>query len=67
MIPGAWATWNSEIPGPIHDWAPHFQEPRLGDADDGKGVWEARIPVPRSARPILGEKAEIALTVSARR
>ena len=62
--PQAWATWNSEIPGPIRDWEPSGQP--LGDADVATGVWKGRIGIPPTARPILGPHAEVVLTVTTR-
>lgn len=65
LVPAqAWATWNSMIPGAIRDWQPDGEP--LGDTDPATGTWRGRIPVPPSARPILGLDAEITLTVTSR-
>ena len=62
--PRAWATWNSVIPGAIRDWEP--DGPPMGDADDSTGVWCTEVPLPATARPILGRRARLRLTVTAR-
>ncbi|HSK26909.1 MAG TPA: hypothetical protein VK894_08380, partial [Jiangellales bacterium] len=60
--PRAWATWNSVIPGAIRDWQPEGEP--LADTDATPGVWRGRVRVPPPARPILGEHAEVVLTVT---
>lgn len=60
--PRAWATWNSEIPGAIRYWQP-TDEP-LPDHDRAPGVWRGLVPLPPTARPILGPDARLRLTVT---
>ena len=60
-LPRAWATWNSVIPGAIRDWNPDGAP--LADTDPAPGTWRAKVPVPETARPILGNSAAIQLTV----
>jgi pimeloyl-ACP methyl ester carboxylesterase len=62
--PRAWATWNSTIRGPVRDWTPEGDP--LADIEPTPGLWRGRIPVPDTARPILGEKAALMLTVTGR-
>ncbi|CCH86656.1 Conserved protein of unknown function [Modestobacter italicus] len=62
--PRAWATWNSQIPGAIRDWEP--AGPPIGDADGTTGVWCTEVPLPATARPVLGPRARVRLTVTAR-
>jgi len=64
VSPRAWATWNSTIRGPIRDWTPSGDP--LADLESAPGLWKGRIPLPDTARPILGEKAAVALTVIGR-
>jgi len=62
--PRARATWNSLIPGALRDWQP--DGPPLADLDLTPGRWRGRIPVPDTAKPILGPDAAVVLTVSGR-
>ena len=62
--PKAYATWNSIIPGALRDWQPDGDP--LPDLAEARGVWRGRIPVPATARPILGENAAIVITVRGR-
>ncbi|WKX73809.1 triacylglycerol lipase [Streptomyces sp. XD-27] len=62
--PGVWAAWNSAIPGAIRDHEPGGTA--LGDEDPASGVWRAHIPLPDTARPILGDQARIRLVVTPR-
>lgn len=55
----AWAKWNSEIPGPLRDYAPSGDP--LSDQNPETGDWERRIPLPANARSFLGEKAAVLL------
>jgi pimeloyl-ACP methyl ester carboxylesterase len=59
---GVWATWNSEIPGTIREHRPGGEP--IGDEDQSGGVWVAHLAFPDSARPILGDRARIRLTVT---
>jgi hypothetical protein len=61
-LPRAWATWNSVIPGAIREWQPEGDP--LPDTDPASGTWRGSVRVPHSARPILGEDAEVVLTVT---
>jgi hypothetical protein len=60
-FPRAYATWNSVIPGALRDWQPGGDP--LPDLVNAPGVWRGRVPVPATARPILGRNAAIVLTV----
>ncbi|MFD6274769.1 alpha/beta fold hydrolase [Streptomyces sp. NPDC060209] len=60
--PGIWAAWNSTIPGAIRDL--DLSGDPLSDEDPRGGMWIAHIPVPQSAWPILGEGANVRLSVS---
>jgi hypothetical protein len=60
----AWAKWNSEIPGPLRDYAPSGDP--LSDQNPKTGEWESRIPLPENARGFLGQEAAILLAARAR-
>lgn len=60
--PGIWAAWNSTIPGAIRDL--DLSGEPLSDEDPESGMWVARISLPSSAWPILGENARVRLGVS---
>jgi pimeloyl-ACP methyl ester carboxylesterase len=62
--PRAWATWNSVIPGALREW--QADGPPLADFDPTPGRWHGRIPVPDTAKPILGPDAAVVLTVTGR-
>jgi hypothetical protein len=62
--PRAFAAWNSVIPGAIRDW--RSGDDPLSDEDSTAGRWCGRIPVPDTARPILGGNAAVVLTVRGR-
>jgi hypothetical protein len=62
--PRAFAAWNSVIPGAIRDW--RSGDDPLSDEDSTPGRWCGRIPVPDTARPILGGNAAVVLTVRGR-
>ncbi|MFD3654607.1 esterase/lipase family protein [Streptomyces sp. NPDC058620] len=59
---GTWAAWNSVIPGSIRDHDPSGTP--LADVDSAEGRWVASVPLPDSAKPILGDQARIRLTVT---
>ncbi|MER6345822.1 esterase/lipase family protein [Streptomyces sp. NPDC001595] len=60
--PEIWATWNSLIPGTIKDHEPQGRP--LTDENAATDRWEARVPFPETARPILGDQARIRLTAT---
>ncbi|MEU2284194.1 alpha/beta fold hydrolase [Streptomyces sp. NPDC013178] len=60
--PGVWAAWNSRIAGALRAHEPTGDP--LGDEDPRTGVWVAHVPFPDSARPLLGDRARIRLTVT---
>jgi hypothetical protein len=62
--PRAFAEWNSRITGPLRDWQPEGDA--LPDLEPAPGRWKGRMPVPATARPILGENAAVVLTVTGR-
>ncbi|MGR6967768.1 esterase/lipase family protein [Geodermatophilus sp. URMC 61] len=62
--PRAFAAWNSVIPGALRDWQP--DKGPLTDEEPEPGLWRGRIPVPVTARPILGQDAAVLLTVHGR-
>ncbi|MFI5825486.1 esterase/lipase family protein [Streptomyces rishiriensis] len=62
--PGVWADWNSVILGTIRDHRPTGAPRSAEDEDPQSGVWRAHIPLPATARPILGERASIRLTAT---
>ncbi|MFF2353322.1 esterase/lipase family protein [Kitasatospora sp. NPDC058115] len=59
--PDVWARWNSEVPGAIRDLSP-MGEP-LPDEDPSEGSWTARIPLPATTAPILGDDARVRLRI----
>jgi hypothetical protein len=59
-----WVKWNSEIPGPLHDYEPSGDPIR--DQNPETGVWETRVLVPEPAREFLGRDAAILLEVRGR-
>lgn len=66
QLPDAWATWNSTIPRALRGWTPLAQD-RLTDlAPDEPDFWRGAIPLPEIARPLLGARAAIQLTVTPR-
>lgn len=60
--PRGWAVWNSQLPGAVRDWQPTGAP--LTDADPAPSRWQARMPVPPTARPILGPDAAVQITVT---
>ncbi len=62
--PRAFVAWNSVIPGALRDWQPDGDP--LRDEDSTPGRWRGRIPVPDTARSILGDNAAVVLTVRGR-
>jgi pimeloyl-ACP methyl ester carboxylesterase len=62
--PGVWADWNSVIAGTIRDHRPTGTPRPADDEESGGGVWRVHVPLPASARSILGEKAAIRLTAT---
>ncbi|WP_028046409.1 triacylglycerol lipase [Cellulomonas sp. URHE0023] len=65
--PKSWAVWNSAIPGAISDWVPDpAVNPPLQDEDAASGRWVVRVPVPPSARELLGAQASVTIEVSGR-
>lgn len=63
--PRVWGAWNSTIPGAIGDWQPLDQDP-IEDAEPDANIWRGLIPLPKTATPILGEHAQIVMTVTPR-
>lgn len=62
--PGVWTDWNSVMAGTIRDHRPATTPPGADDEEPGGGVWRTHIPLPDTARPILGERAAIRLTAT---
>jgi hypothetical protein len=62
--PGVWTVWNSAVDGTIRGHRPAGTPRGAADEDTGAGVWRTRIPLPETARPILGERAAIRLTAT---
>ncbi len=60
----AWAVWNSTLSGAIGSYQPTV-DPLL-DEDQDAGTWEAEVPLPSTAVPILGQEARVRLTVRSR-
>lgn len=60
--PEVWAVWNRTVQGAIRDYAP--SGPPLADVDSAAGTWRVEIPLPDTIRPVLGDEARIALTVT---
>jgi hypothetical protein len=64
-LPEAWATWNSTIPRALRGWTP-LAEDQLADLAPEPDFWRGTIPLPEMARPLLGPRAAIQLTVTPR-
>ena len=65
--PQSWAVWASAIGGAIRDWAPDpAVNAPLADEDVAAGHWLVRVPVPESARALLGDRAAVTIEVSGR-
>ncbi len=60
----AWAVWNSELAAPLRDYAPSGAPLAHEPADDGG--WAVTIPLPATARAIIGAEAAIRLAITDR-
>ncbi|MEV8463639.1 MULTISPECIES: esterase/lipase family protein [Streptomyces] len=60
--PGIWATWNSDIEGAIRDHRPAGAP--CSDEDPTPGRWVAHIPLPPTARKLVGPDARIRIVAT---
>lgn len=57
----AWAAWVSELDVPLREYTPSGEP--LQDEDVTPGRWVKRIPLPQTARELLGRQSGVQLTV----